>query len=321
MASQLQFGAFSPSAPFHLRAAVDIWNAACGGDLAISERFAAFNLQPCRGEVMEGRLATVDGEPAGFVVASALRGEPLVNSHGEGWVCAIAVAPQAQAQGIGGGLLTWAEEWLQTQGCTRVRLGGSLRPFAPGIPEETNAAAFFARRGYDQVYAAHDMAANLATYAPPPTVREVDAAARPAQRGEEEVLLAFLRREFPGRWRYEAEEFLATGGRIGDFMLLWTARGVDGCCRMTFEDSAWPMERFYPYRLPRPWGQVGSIGISADCRGKGYGAYLLDAALRRLHDNGVNGCVIDWTGLVDFYGKFGFEVYRSYRCTTRDLPR
>ena len=42
------------------------------------------------------------------------------------------------------------------------------------------------------------------------------------------------------------------------------------------------------------------------------GAAVLDAGLRRLHNNGINGCVIDWTDLVEFYGKFGFTPYRKY---------
>ena len=76
-------------------------------------------------------------------------------------------------------------------------------------------------------------------------------------------------------------------------MLLWTEQGVESCCALTFGDSWRPLERFYPYALPRPWGQLGSVGVSAGCRGRGYGIALLDAALRRLHNNGVNGCVID----------------------------
>jgi predicted N-acetyltransferase YhbS len=39
---------------------------------------------------------------------------------------------------------------------------------------------------------------------------------------------------------------------------------------------------------------------------------VLDAGLRRLRDAGIAGCVIDWTGLLDFYGKFGFHPYRKY---------
>jgi predicted N-acetyltransferase YhbS len=99
---------------------------------------------------------------------------------------------------------------------------------------------------------------------------------------------------------------------MADTVLLWSARGVDGCAHLTYEDSLVPLDHFFPYRLPRPWGQMGAIGVSADCRGSGYGAALLDGGLRTLRERGVDGCVIDWTTIVDFYGKFGFKLYREY---------
>lgn len=296
----------------HLDAVVHCWSGACGQDLAIAERFVRFNVQPWRGERRDGRLALLDGAPAGVVLASALPDELAVNPAQEGWIDAIAVLPEAQGRGIGGALLAWASGWLHEQGCHSVRLGGGLRPFAVGLPTDLDSAGFFLRRGFAVAAEPCDLAANLATYTPPADLREVDAAVRPAQRGQEEALFAFLRREFPGRWRYEAEEHLRLGGRISDYMLLWTARGVDGCCALTFGDSWRPLERFYPYRLPKPWGQVGSVGISADCRGRGYGLGLIDAALRRLHSNGVNGCVIDWVRQPAIYAKFGFTEYRRY---------
>lgn len=310
---------FEPGRAQHLNAIVSVWNSACGDDLAISPRTAAYNTRPAANWVQEGRFVVEDGALLGFVLASVVQQEPLVSEAGEGWIDALAVLPAAQRRGAGAALLDWAERWLAQQGSDLIRLGGSLRPFAPGVPEETGSSPFFARRGYAAAYATVDMAADLAGYATPPAMREVDAVAQPAQPGHVEHLFAFLRREFPGRWRYEAEMFLADGGRLADYMLLWTARGVDGCCLMTFPDSVRPVERHFPYRLPKPWGQVGSIGISADCRGRGYGACLLDAALRRLHNSGINGCVIDWTNLVDFYGKFGFTPYRSYLCLARPI--
>lgn len=100
-------------------------------------------------------------------------------------------------------------------------------------------------------------------------------------------------------------------------MLLWTKAGVQGACLLTFPDSARPIERYYPYSLPKPWGQAGSIGVSASLRGQGYGSYLLDASLHRLHDNGINGCVIDWTNLLHFYGQFGFQPLRHYAMLTK----
>ena len=293
-----------------------IWTAASGLDLAISPRFARFNTWPTTGAVQAGRLAMQAGQPVGFVLASALPADPDTSPPEMGWVDAVAVLPNLQRQGIGSELLAWAEEWLHSQGCTVIRLGGSLRPFAPGLPVELGTETFFHNRGYrDRDGSPHtwDVARDLSNYQITNLKYQIsNIKVQAAQTDQENALLDFLRREFPGRWRFEFQEFMRDGGRTSDYMLLRTERGVDGCCRLTFEDSIWPIERFYMRRLPHPWGQLGSIGISADCRGKGYGAALLDGGLRHLRDSGVRGCVIDWTGLLDFYGKFGFEPYRQY---------
>jgi len=100
--------------------------------------------------------------------------------------------------------------------------------------------------------------------------------------------------------------------------VLLTSSGVDGFCWLTFEDSARSLDRCFMACLPRPWGHLGPIGISAAMRGSGYGAAVLDAGLRCLRDVGTAGCVIDWTDLVDFYGKFGFAIYRSYEMLGKD---
>jgi GNAT superfamily N-acetyltransferase len=261
-----------------------------------------------------------DNWAQGFVLASFVDGYRALAAPEQGWLDALVVVPAAQRQGLGSRLLFAAETWLRQQGRTQVRIGGGLRPFAPGVPLELGSEHFFIRHGYSDLNGSserevvYDLAADLSTYRPPATLREVEAVARPAQRGQEELLLAFLHREFPGRWHYEAEVFLQqNGGRIDDYMLLWTEAGVQGSCLLTFPDSVRPIERYYPYSLPKPWGQAGSIGVSAALRGQGLGAYLLDAGLRRLHDNGINGCVIDWTSLLDFYGRFGFQPLRGYR--------
>jgi GNAT superfamily N-acetyltransferase len=310
----LHYHEFDRTNADHRRGLAEIWNAACGASLAFSPQFASYNTQPSTGGAQAGRIAMLDGQPVGFVLTSMLKGEPRVMSPERGWIDAMAVTPAAQRQQIGLALLRWAEDWLVGQGCRAWVVGTSLRPFVPGVPVELDSLAFFRHHGYIENNTVWDMAANLATYTPPATVRAIDGVVRPARPGDEQALLDFLRREFPGRWRYECEEFLRDPSkRFSDYMLLWTERGVDGFCRLTFEDSGQPIERFYPYQLPRPWGQLGSVGVSEDRRGRGYGAALLDAGLRRLHDNGVNGCIIDWLVIVDFYAKFGFTKYREYR--------
>jgi predicted N-acetyltransferase YhbS len=132
------------------------------------------------------------------------------------------------------------------------------------------------------------------------------------QSGEEALLLGFLSREYPGRWEFEAREFVKNGGRAADFLLLRVDGDVQGFVHLTLEDSEYPIERFYPQRLPHPWGQFGPLGVSKSVRGQGYGGYMIDAAASHLKSLGVNSCVIDWTSLVDLYSKFGFTIYNQY---------
>jgi predicted N-acetyltransferase YhbS len=307
-----------PFNPIHIPAATSLWNAACGADLSISERALRYNTLPTTGARQAGRVALADGEPVGFVLASALPASPEVSPPEMGWVDAIAVRPGRQRQGIGSALLTWAEGWLAEQDCTRMRLGGSLRPFAPGLPSDLHSEPFFRNRGYDnrpQGKTDWDVARDLRDYRsripntqyPIPNTR-----LSPAADADAAALLAFLHREFPGRWRFECEEFMRAGGRMSDYMLLWREGSVDGFARLTLADSERPLDRFFMARLPKPWGQLGPIGVGRGCRGLGLGGALLDAGLCRLRDLGVAGCVIDWTSLLDFYGKYGFTPYRRY---------
>ena len=327
MTNPITYQPFNPLDSTHIDAIATIWNDACGPALAISSRAVRYNIQPVTGGVVAGQLAYANQQPIGFVLASTLQ-QPSVIAPECGWIDAIAVTPVAQGQGVGATLLAWAEQWLLRQACRTIIFGASQRPFAPGLPVELNQLVFFAQRGYVADRTAWDTASNLALYETPEILfkgrPEIEGLVRPGQKGEEGALLEFLQREFPGRWRFEFEEFLRAqpgfpSARFSDYMLLWTDRGVDGFCQLTFEDSRRPLERFFPYSLPRPWGQLGPVGVSADCRGRGYGLAVMDAGLRRLRDNGVNGCVIDWTGLVDFYAKFGFEPYREYHMLRKTM--
>ncbi len=323
---------FRADDPRHLSWAVELWDDAIGNELPLSQRFLQFNLKEDVGVVRGGRIAMASGQPAGFVLCSAHPGAPPPMRADVGCLDAIAVAPSMQRQGIGTALLRWAEGWLSEQTAAgpdqleeenraaRIVVGGSLRPFTPGVLVDTPAVPFLLDNGYE--YGDHpvewDVARSLSDYASPP-LRAGSGAARPAQPGQEEQLLAFLAREFPGRWHWLAERFLEEGGRISDYMLLWTEDGVHGACRLTFEDSRWPIDRFYPFGLPRPWAQLGSIGISEHLRGQGLGLTLLDAGLRRLHNGGINGCVIDWTTLLDFYAICGFTPYKEWAQLSKDV--
>lgn len=324
---------FDPRQPRHIEAAAAAWNQACGPELAISSHFVRFNSQPATGSRQAGRLALVNDQAAGFILASALPDDAATSPPEVGWIDALAVAPPWQRSGVGSALLGWAEGWLAEQGCTAARLGGSLRPFAPGLPAALASAAFFQARGYRPRASegtVWDLARDLAAYASPAQAASPSAGlpvrlavGRPA---DAPPLLAFLQREFPGRWRFEFEEFRRMGGKLSEFCLLWRheagrAARVEGFCRIRrrWRYAVDPLDRYFMQGLPRPWGQLGPIGVGAGSRGLGLGAALLDFGLRRLQACGVRGCVIDWTTALDFYAPYGFQPRREYRVLVKQL--
>ena len=56
---------------------MELWNDATGNELPITERFLKFNFTEDAGVARGGRIAFVEGRPAGFVLCSACPGAPI----------------------------------------------------------------------------------------------------------------------------------------------------------------------------------------------------------------------------------------------------
>ena len=309
---------YRPFEPTDIATATAIWNAACGANLAITERLVEFNTRATTGVIQAGQVALQEGAVVGFVLASTTQ-TSAVNS---GWVDVIAVLPSAQNNDIGTTLLNWACDWLRKQNCNKARLGGSLRPFIPGLPLEFNNAAFFRRRGFEGEDQDWDVARDLENYLHPHiTLPNVEVS--PAQPSDIPALQEFFARAFSGRWQFEFEEFLREDGRISDYVVLFAedsgAKRIEAFCQTTVASSLRPLDRFYPQPLPKPWGQAGPLGVSDACRGKGYASAVVHGGLAHLRAQGVRGCIIDWTDLLDFYAKFGFKPHRGYAMLSKVL--
>ena len=315
--------------------AVALWNSALGERFPMTERLwrqnvdAEPNYRPGDGIV----ALAPDGSLAGLALTRDFRqlddNPDLAHWRGLGWVVALVVAPEHQGRGLGGELLRRAEARLREQGAARCDLGGSVGHFLPGLPAgaagDERARRFWERHGYRPERQVHDLRRSLRDWAPPPpppALRDGGYRIGPARAGQEDAILAFLAREFPGRWRYDVAQAFARGMPAGDIIVLEEPAGsVEGFLVSWHTDSPMLGTGIYWYpALGERFGGCGPLGIAARLRGQGLGLALVAEGVASLHRRGVEECVIDWTTLVDFYGRLGFTISTSYwRCAEKPL--
>jgi GNAT superfamily N-acetyltransferase len=302
-----------------------VWNAALGAQFPLSARLFVQNAERdphagperCWLAIVPGRRA-----PVGLCVAKVVA-EPLAADGWlpeRGWISLLAVHPAFQRRGIGAALLTRAEEYFRVQGRKLVTLGADPNHFLPGVPDGEAGTAFFRRLGYTFDADAYDLrrAVAGAPAAPQPAALAAgDAVIRPLDADDRASLLAFLDEVFPGRWRYGVDRFLRHGGAMQDIMGVVRPgqhRRVVGFAQLFHARSRYigPSIAWSGRAGPRTGG-IGPIGLAPDFRGRGLGLALLDRSVRRLASLGAEEVVVDWTSLLDFYGRLGFSVWRRYR--------
>lgn len=130
----------------------------------------------------------------------------------------------------------------------------------------------------------------------------------------------FLTREFPGRWHYDTVvEKCRQWHEAHDIVALWVGGTIEGFAyTQNFKTTAHPVAGWnWHLDLGSQSGALGPIGVSKRVRGQKLGGALLSYGLSHLKGLGVAQCIIDWTSLVDFYGKYGFRVNRRYQAMAR----
>lgn len=272
----------------------------------------------------EGSLIAVDenDKVIGFIVAKRWQ-EQLDIKLGEniGWIQVILVDHKHRGQGIGTKLLKHAEDSLKAAGMKQILLGKDPWHYFPGIPEEsTNVAAWFQSKGYVKFGTEHDL---ICTYDDQnnlslPPVKEAEFSILRSE--DQEAFLAFLRRCFPGRWEYEALHYFKKGGTGREFVVLKKNKKIIGFSRINDAESPFIAQNVYWSPLfGQELGGVGPLGIDANERKQGYGIAIVEAAIIYLRKRNVNTIAIDWTGLVAFYEKLGYNIWKSYHSYRKEL--
>lgn len=311
----LHYEAFERSYQRHV---LELWNRELGDRFPMRE---ALLVQNSFGDVnvcSSGSWVVRDGatgEVIGFVVAKAPkeRDPYLVADRDTAWIQVLLVDKRYRQRGIGSELLRRAERALMAQGAKRILLGRDPWHYFPGVPaEDTELKRWVEARGYVSGGDVHDMHCLLGEDVDMPVLSEV--AFRLLKSDEKDAFLEFMRRAFPGRWTYEAAQYFAHGGTGREFVIAIKKDRIIGFCRINDANSPFIAQNVYwaPLFEGEALGGIGPLGIDSAERGYGYGLTMVQAGMAILHSRGIRHVIIDWTELVDFYGKLGCTVWKSY---------
>ena len=255
-------------------------------------------------------IEEADGEILGFV---SIKKSAVSLYHGPDQdVAHLSIIAYCDPQ-YGVDLMTDVKELLANRGVTRLQFGQDSRHFFPGCPTDFPAlTSFLTVEGFAEGGESVDLERDLTDFTNLFPMPEGDVF-RTLTEEDIPALIEFFDREFPHRWKYDNLSKIEIEGpgcvfglfhgpKIEGFALL-----QNGSHRAPIGGAVWHVS------LGDKWGSLGPIGVSQSLRGRGSGIALLANALEHLRDTGVANCIIDWTGLVDFYGKVGFVPTRRYK--------
>lgn len=285
-------------------------------ELFIQNSFADINV------LEQGSLIAVDsnGKVIGFVVSKMWQEKTqVVMDSKRGWIQVLLVDSEHRGHGIGTSLLEHAEAALKENGAEVLQLAGDPFHYFSGIPDEyPEVQQWFEKFGYYNKINTFDLINHMSKKYPHPSNSSATFSILTIE--EKEDLLSFLGRCFPGRWEYETIKYFEMGGTGREFVVAKKDGSIIGFCRMN--DALSPSIAQNVYWSPlfeQEIGGIGPLGIDPLEQKQGYGLEVVEAAMAYLQGRGIATIIIDWTILVEFYGKLDYKPWKKYGIYLKEL--
>lgn len=212
----------------------------------------------------------------------------------------LCTAPAFSGRGEGSLLLSQCEEYIKSNGGTRISLGGEI---IPGAAE--NSRAFFAKRGYKLSDTFCEMQLPLRDFAPPPYSIPAD-----VKFGFYEGDISALRRAVSAvdeEWvQYFEEGGCFFCGFHGEDIAAFCIVGEDECCALSDGKSK--------------IGSIGCVGTLPQHRRKGLGLQMTALAADFLKNRGCDSVFIHYTHLEHWYAKLGARTFLRFAAAQKELP-
>lgn len=260
----------------------------------------------------------------GFVLVKIWKEEFQITSYDDFcWINLIYVDPKSRRLGIGSKLLELVEKEAKKIGKKNLFLGKDYYNYFPGLPVDLkNSCTWFEKRGFVRPYDTYDLIKNIDN----PTLdklklRNDSFVYRTSTLDDKENLIDFMKKNWPGRWLKELIDYYDNGGDGKEYVI---ALDKDVIC--AFAKLGYPQSKISLVSYSMTWknrfealGGIGPLGVDISYRKRNLGYDIVAFANNILIDCNVSNIIIDWTGLLDFYRRMGFEVFKSYYYMNKTL--
>lgn len=266
-------------------------------------------------------VAEVDNRVVGFIGTQTRDDKIAKRRLGE--VAVVLVAPDCQRKGIGATLVNKALDHFKQKKLRSVQLGGGgYSYFWPGVPKNLpGAIKFFLGLDFEYTEESVDLVCNLREYTTPKWVYErtnkVGISIEVLERSDAPKLLEFEEENFSNWYHYFGKRI--EDGRQEEIVV--AKDKTNQIVGSAIYSTGKPKEAKFSWKLllGEEVGDFGAVGVSEKNRGKGIGLALSARCSELLKERGVRNCFIGWTWLVDWYGKLGYRVWRTYKMSTMEL--
>ena len=203
---------------------------------------------------------------------------------------------------------------LKEYGVHIINLGKDYCNFFPGLPIDlVKYQAWFQKRGFEFTYQTHDLISRLNKNKL--KIVNTDYKFICADKIDKNLVIDFINTYWPGRWTKEAIDYYNNGGSGNEYLVCLSDKN-EICA---FAKVCYPTTLVEHMSNSHTWrarfdalGGIGPLGVAPAYRGNHLGYDIVSASVNKLIEADVSEIIIDWTGLLDFYRKLGFEVWKSY---------
>ncbi len=292
-----------------------LWNDEMGLIYPITEK--AFYQNVIDYSEKDGLVAYCDNKVIGFIILKQFSDDKLVDYTNNLFISLFYVSKKYRRQGVGSTLFDFANNIC---GEKNLIIGKDIYNFFPGVPTDFDnlTDVWLEKRGFTGYRYTHDL---IARHPKSYEIKNKEVVYKYCEDEEKDKLLEFIKKNNWKRWALEAEEYFLNkkendekayiigllNGEIISFVRVNTSE-----MNMVAYNVMW-QNRF------EKLGGIGPLGVDKEQRKSGLGKDVISIAINNLLEKGCKELMIDWTGLMELYSKFNFEVWKSYKYMQKNL--